>query len=84
MDSTLQELSDLICVRFPSYDLCMYGIRRLNINSKPINAKLRRDWNNIEQEKIKCLLNEIMQHEREDNNFKYYKYVIYNRIAVLL
>jgi hypothetical protein len=84
MDSTLQELCDLMCIRFPLNDVCIYGIRQMKIESKCIPRRQRRDWNDIERETIKKLLIQTMKCEREDHNFKYYKYLIYNRIALLL
>ena len=83
MDSTLQELSDLVCLRFPSYDPCIYGIRQLNIKSKCVYRKLRRDWTEKERAKIKTLLNQVMEYTSDDHKFKYYKGLIYSRVAPL-
>ena len=84
MDPTLQELSDLVCLKYALYNKCMYGMRKLNTKSKSVNHKLRRDWTRAEKNKMIELLNQIMVFESEEHKFKYYKCLIYNRIAPLI
>ena len=84
MDHILQELSDLVCLKYALHDKCMYGIRQLNIKSKSVNHKLRRDWTQDEKNIMIELLNQMMLFESEDHKFKYYKCLIYNRIAPLI
>ena len=84
MDSTLQELSDLLCLKYTPSHACMYGLKRLNITSKCIDHRLRRDWTISEKTKIKTLLNQMMEYIG-DHKFQYCKgCLIYGRIAPLL
>ena len=83
MDSTLQELRDLVCIKFPPSHKCMYGLARLNIKSQHIHHKLRRDWTEKEKEKIQDILNRLIGHE-SDHQFHFYKHIIYNRIVLLV
>ena len=83
MDSTLQELCDLVCIKFPPSHKCMYGLAQLNIKSKCVHHKLRRDWTEKEKEKIQDILNRLIGHE-SDHQFHYYKHIIYNRIVLLV
>ena len=83
MENHLQELSDLVCIKFPPSHKCMYGLARLNIKSKCVNHKLRRDWTEKEKEKIQDILDRLIGHE-SDHQFHYYKHIIYNRIALLV
>lgn len=84
MDSTLQELSDLLCLRYSPTHYCAYGLRRLNIKSKCISHTIRRDWTVVEKAKIKTLLTEIIEYTG-DHRFQYCKgCLIYNRIVPLL
>jgi hypothetical protein len=56
MDSTLQELSDLLCLKYPPSHQCMYGLARLNIKSQCTHRRFRRDLDDSEREKIFSLL----------------------------
>jgi hypothetical protein len=77
-------LSDLLCLRYPPSHQCMYGLKRLNIKSQCIHRNFRRDWDDIEKEKIKTLLTQMMEHIG-DHKFQYCKgCLIYGRIAPLL
>ena len=84
MDSTLQELSDIVSLRFSSYDPCLYGMRVLGVKSKRVSYKHRRDWTEEEKSKIKELLYQMSLVEIDDHKLKYYKGLAYNRIAILL
>ena len=84
MDHILQELSDMVSLRFSSYDPCLYGMRVLGVKSKCVSHKLRRDWTCAEKSKIKELLYQMLLVESDDHKFKYYKGLAYNRIAILL
>ena len=79
MEKELQELSDLVCVRFPPSHKCLYGLIQLKYRSVIIHRKKRHDWTEQEKEKIKNLLYKIIKHEGK-SNYNYYKHITYNRI----
>ena len=63
MENHLQELSDLVCIKFPPSHKCMYGLAQLNIKSQHIHHKLRRGW-------TEDILDRLIGHE-SDHQFHY-------------
>ena len=75
----MQELSDLLCIRYSPSSPVAYGLRRLKIYSKCVPAPFRRDWTRAERRRIKELLQLLLLNE--DIFTKYYTFMTYSRVS---
>ena len=83
MEVQMKELSLLLCLRYQPSNKCMYPLERMGIKGPFIHRKLRRDWTADEKQRIRKLLNIIVEYT-ECLQLNYYKYLMCSRIIPLL
>ena len=83
MEVQMKELSLLLFLRYQPSHNCMFPLQQMGIRSPFINKKLRRDWTGDEKNRIRELLNILIEY-KECHKLNYYKYLMCNRIAPLL
>lgn len=83
METTLQELGNLLCIKFTANHHCLYGFKRLNVKVVGIHHSYRRELTLIEKARIRTLIIQLVEFTG-GHEFQYYKGIIYDRVAAVL